>query len=569
MERRKEQSVGGAALQRPDAAQPSVGRNSMATNRNRRGIALAWTAIVLFVMIGIVGLSIDWGWTTLDAHRLQNAADAASLAGALDVKRAHHQGDLSAVYEAARSLSMANYAAGAPVNVHFNATTNDPTLDVVIGRWFPTAGLFDPYDPANPKGPNAVKVVTRHVKGWIVNQPLALNFGPVFGVNEANVKREAIALAYGGGGAGLVCLARDGVGLELEGGSHVAVYGVNGAVGEIWVNSVWNATTKNYAVEPGSATSPVVDETILENPALLVNASSWAIYCAQLNVNGQANPAITDAYDGGGIYPVINKAGEIPDPLADLPELRDLGLPPDGYAVQVDAAGTPLRDSSGKYIPVAGVNPNGTITSSDVDAGDPGVVNIGGVPTLTLAPGYYSGGFRMTSAGNYKIRLLPGVYAVGGGKPDAGLVVSGGMFEALGCMLYVTQSKAGVQGVIQLNGSESNGAVINISEYKGGTGEPAKYQPYADAGIAIFLDRGMAQASTADFVGGSASTFAGTIYLHSEPRRDTLMRLGGNTGNLGIQVITDRLLVHGTKSMVTIMYDGRNFKPSKQVFLVK
>jgi len=58
----------------------------MATTGNRRGIALAWTAIVLFVMVGIVGLSIDWGKLTWNVHQMQNAGDAGALAGAHVVK---------------------------------------------------------------------------------------------------------------------------------------------------------------------------------------------------------------------------------------------------------------------------------------------------------------------------------------------------------------------------------------------------------------------------------------------------------------------------------------------------
>lgn len=568
MEWRDDTDIRLAARGPEPGAGREVGRHRMNQRRNRRGFALAWTAVVLVVMIGLVGLSIDWGWATLDAHQLQNAGDAAAMAGAISVKKAFHDGTLSAAFERARTLSMANYAAGSAVDVCFDAATNNPALDVVIGQWFPSTKEFRAFDPADPKGPNAVKVVTRHEAGWSVNQPLALSFGSLFGTPTANVKREAIAMAYGGGGAGLICLAPDGKGLELEGASKVAVYGVGGAVGEIWVNSNWDADTKEHAVEPGNRNQPVVDEAILEDPDALVNASEWAIYCAQLNVHGEADPLIVDSYDGGEVYPVVNHAPVIPDPLEWLPELRtDIGLPADGYAVQVDATGTPLLDASGNYIPVVGLNPNDTVTSANIDAGDPGVVNIGGIETLTLAPGYYSGGFRMTSAGTYKLKLLPGVYAVGGANPASGLVVSGGAFEALGCMLYVTQSKTGQWGEVGLNGSESNGAKIDISEYKGGLGQPGLYADYAEAGMAVFQDR--SNPNDAVFTGGSASSFAGTLYFHNESTWNTRVSLGGNSGNLGIQVVTDRLLVHGTKSMVTIMYDGRNFKPSKKAFLVK
>ena len=53
------------------------------TQTSRRGIAIIWTAILVVVMIGFVGLACDTGYGLLVAHQLQNAADASALAGAL------------------------------------------------------------------------------------------------------------------------------------------------------------------------------------------------------------------------------------------------------------------------------------------------------------------------------------------------------------------------------------------------------------------------------------------------------------------------------------------------------
>ena len=47
-----------------------------------RGVALIWVAILALVLILIVGLSLDVAKVSLVAHQLQNAADAAALAGA-------------------------------------------------------------------------------------------------------------------------------------------------------------------------------------------------------------------------------------------------------------------------------------------------------------------------------------------------------------------------------------------------------------------------------------------------------------------------------------------------------
>ena len=57
----------------------------------RRGIVLIWTAILILVMILFVGLSLDTGKVVLNLQQLQDAADAAALAGALYVRTAPPQ----------------------------------------------------------------------------------------------------------------------------------------------------------------------------------------------------------------------------------------------------------------------------------------------------------------------------------------------------------------------------------------------------------------------------------------------------------------------------------------------
>ena len=48
----------------------------------RRGAAMVFIVIVLLMLIGFIGLAIDWGYTFRTSQQLQTAADAAALAGA-------------------------------------------------------------------------------------------------------------------------------------------------------------------------------------------------------------------------------------------------------------------------------------------------------------------------------------------------------------------------------------------------------------------------------------------------------------------------------------------------------
>src|SRR3954452_17914978 len=90
---------------------------------SRRGGALVYIAIVMFVIVGFVGLAIDWGYMTWTAQKLQNAADAAALAGAQQVWWSKTDARTQAV-----SLASQNEAGGKTVGLNRN-DDNVPTGD--------------------------------------------------------------------------------------------------------------------------------------------------------------------------------------------------------------------------------------------------------------------------------------------------------------------------------------------------------------------------------------------------------------------------------------------------------
>ena len=165
---------------------------------NRRGAAIIWVALLMIVFIGLIGLACDVGYGLLVAHQLHNAADAAALAAAQKLK-----GTDADVRLAAIQVGAANLAAKAPVQLDSN-DGNGPDGDVVLGRYNPALGMFTP----TLESPNAVKVVARRTDGSL-NGPLALLFGPIFGVATVNVSRSAISLNQGDTGAGLIALCGD------------------------------------------------------------------------------------------------------------------------------------------------------------------------------------------------------------------------------------------------------------------------------------------------------------------------------------------------------------------------
>jgi hypothetical protein len=154
----------------------------------RAGGAIVYTAIVLFVLVGFVGLAVDWGYMTWTALKLQNAADASALAGAQRV----WWGDVPA-RNAAVEMAALNEAAGKAVALDPNVT-NDPAGDVVIGHYDRDTATFTP--TIDLEAINSVRVVARRTTGS-TDGPLPLIFGPIFDKDSAEVDRYAIAVAEG------------------------------------------------------------------------------------------------------------------------------------------------------------------------------------------------------------------------------------------------------------------------------------------------------------------------------------------------------------------------------------
>ena len=94
-----------------------------------RGIVLVWTALLLFILVGLLGLSLDWGKAGWNVHELHNAADAGALAGAQVVKIDEVQARQLAILTAFK-----NNTEGLPVTVADNPA-NAVDGEVVLGRW--------------------------------------------------------------------------------------------------------------------------------------------------------------------------------------------------------------------------------------------------------------------------------------------------------------------------------------------------------------------------------------------------------------------------------------------------
>jgi len=163
-------------------------RPRVAAFRQSKGITGIWVALTLLVILGFIGLATDVAHVVLVGHQLQNAADAASLAGAQIVRA-----DPAEAVRQAIALALENKADGEAVVLELT--------DVTVGRYDRDTRTFT----ETLEGPNAVKVVARRTEDSPAG-PVGLLFGRVFLQNSINVERAAIAMVGGGTGAGLITL---------------------------------------------------------------------------------------------------------------------------------------------------------------------------------------------------------------------------------------------------------------------------------------------------------------------------------------------------------------------------
>jgi hypothetical protein len=243
------------------------------TSHKTHGVAIVYMVLIMLVLISVLGLAIDTGYVFLTAHQLQNAADAAAMAGAEEIPFSTTDAVTDAVTAAAN-----NTAAHSPVTL----TAAD---DVFIGFYDRSNGTFS----ANTGPYNACKVIARRTTGS-ANGPLPLLFAPIFGISTSEVSRQAIAMNRQLGAAILLLSPSANPALQLTG----------------------SGSTK--------------DKIVATNGAVVVDSSSTTA------VQWTGNPYITageldivgndTAVASSGVYPsgalVLNAPVE-PDPLASLP----------------------------------------------------------------------------------------------------------------------------------------------------------------------------------------------------------------------------------------------------------
>ncbi len=113
----------------------------MKTSGGERGQTIVWVAVFLPALLVVLGLVVDGG-LALNARRdLQNVADRAARAGAMQIDEAAYQQDGTLRLDPGRAtVAAGSYAAGQAVSsVSVEAGVDD--LRVTVQRSWPTAFL--------------------------------------------------------------------------------------------------------------------------------------------------------------------------------------------------------------------------------------------------------------------------------------------------------------------------------------------------------------------------------------------------------------------------------------------
>jgi hypothetical protein len=285
----------------------------MNTPARQRGISLLFATIMLPVLIGIVGLAIDTTYMILAYQQLQVAADAAALAGAtqlntlLNPRPGTPVPPISSVYTAAENVANHNVAGYAYVVLRQNVP-NDAGGDVVIGQYNPSTLAFT----ATLLNPNAVKVVARRDGNVSPPGPLALLFGPIFGVNTVSMNRQATA-ALNVAPSVLVLSPSAPQALNISGGaslsspgSAVQVDSVAGNAASISGASSIQATGLNVVgnlSHLGTGTLPPIATGVspVTDPLLTIPVPALGNNLGSINVTGGQLQVLTPGYYSGGI----------------------------------------------------------------------------------------------------------------------------------------------------------------------------------------------------------------------------------------------------------------------------
>jgi Flp pilus assembly protein TadG len=163
----------------------------MARVYDQQGVVAVTVALVIVVMLAMTALALDVGHALVARNQLQNASDAAALAGTRALGVIYEgmsgpltgytltSGEVANIVNAASVAGADNQAAGVTVTVNAG--------DIAVGIWSSATRTFTPTTVL----PRAVRVITR--RDGSANGPISTFLAGVMGFNTVSVTAVATA----------------------------------------------------------------------------------------------------------------------------------------------------------------------------------------------------------------------------------------------------------------------------------------------------------------------------------------------------------------------------------------
>lgn len=145
----------------------------------RRGAILVLSTVLLVVLFGFLSFTVDIGYITLVRTQLQNAADAAAIAGAHGLTVSPDD-----ARDAAYEVALQNPVAGLTISI-------DKNSDIELGQWDSDTNTFTPLSGPDESKSNACRVTITMSKAE--GTEIGLFFSPVLGTHEAEMEISSIA----------------------------------------------------------------------------------------------------------------------------------------------------------------------------------------------------------------------------------------------------------------------------------------------------------------------------------------------------------------------------------------
>lgn len=167
------------------------------SQHRKRGAIAAWTVVSCTTLIGFAALTIDTGYLYNAQAELQSVADAAALAGAIELMNEQRlQGEtelndmLTSVRQNASYVAALNRVTNESVYLDLN-TGNGMDGDIVIGRLDNFLNMNESISLLTPEQFNTVGVRVR--RDSISNGPVSLWFARLWGIGTANLVAQSAA----------------------------------------------------------------------------------------------------------------------------------------------------------------------------------------------------------------------------------------------------------------------------------------------------------------------------------------------------------------------------------------